>query len=76
MISAHYCSSCLSSHVTTGLAGLGLLALQATLPAFFASQGKSARDVVSQQQRFPILILCHSFSSVLLITGTLTSISS
>lgn len=28
----------------TGLAGLGLLSLQATLPAFFAAQGKSARD--------------------------------
>lgn len=28
----------------TGLAGLALLSLQATLPAFFAAQGKSARD--------------------------------
>ena len=36
-----------SPHVWSGLAGLGLLALQATLPAFFASQGQSARDVVS-----------------------------
>ena len=35
-----------SPHVLTGLAGLGLLSLQATLPAFFASQGQSARDVV------------------------------
>ncbi len=34
-----------SSHVTTGLAGLGLLTVQALLPAFFASSGKSARDV-------------------------------
>jgi hypothetical protein len=34
-----------SPHVLTGLGGLTLLAVQATLPAFFASQGKSARDV-------------------------------
>lgn len=40
-------SSLCSPHVLTGLAGLGLLSLQGILPALFASQGKSARDVVS-----------------------------
>lgn len=34
-----------SPHVVTGLTGLALLSLQATLPALFKSQGKSARDV-------------------------------
>ncbi|KAG1662945.1 hypothetical protein FOA52_006698 [Chlamydomonas sp. UWO 241] len=34
-----------SSHVTTGLVGLGLLSVQAVLPAFFASGGPNARTV-------------------------------